>query len=190
MKGEIHTFYIPFHTFPFHFSSAPVLQGLSSGYFKKKKHCPIKLKSGSSEIWGDKVSLLHNKAHGETKITEEKTITKVPTEQKSDREVTHGVFHFRDKHCSSFSQTNALIKRSNNLRPTHRRCLRYRVFISTPRLCVKVHQSRQHTRQTSSRPKLKTRESHDASCATSFQQASLPLTSEQQASSSEKEFFR
>ena len=46
-------------------------------------------------MWSDKLILLHNKAHEETEKTEGKTITEVPTAQKSDREVTYGaLFYF------------------------------------------------------------------------------------------------
>ena len=45
-------------------------------------------------MWSDKVILLHNKAHEETEKTEGKTITEVPTAQKSDREVTYELLLF------------------------------------------------------------------------------------------------
>ena len=50
-------------------------------------------------------------------------------------------FYFREKRHSSFSQANALIKRSDKFRcSTQRRCLRYRVFASfTPCLCGIFH---------------------------------------------------
>ena len=66
----------------------------------------------------------------------------VPTAQKSDREVAYGgLFIFGKKRHSSFSQANAMIKRSDKFRcSTQRRCLRYRVFASfTPCLCGIFH---------------------------------------------------
>ena len=106
---------------------------------------------GSSEIGSDKVILLHNKAHGEAEKTEGKTITEVPTAQESDRRgVMYGpLFNFGDKHYSSFSQTNTLIKLSDNLRcSTHRRCLRYRVSTSVHSLPLCDISSKSSTHET------------------------------------------
>ena len=94
----------------------------------ERGHLPDwKAKNGSSEIESDEVSPLHNKAHREAEKAEEKTSRRDWRHKKRQR--VRGSFIFGDKRHSSFSQTNALIRLSDNLRcSTHRQCLRAMVF--------------------------------------------------------------
>lgn len=97
--------------------------------------------SCSSETGSDKVSLPHNKAHGGAEKAEKKISWRCRRHKRAtERWRTEG-FYFREKRHSSFSQANALIKRSDKFRcSTQRRCLRYRVFASfTPCLCGIFH---------------------------------------------------